>query len=208
MENSFVRAREESKTLRQDESSIIERCKQGDLSALDELIHRYEKPVYNFAYRMAGNYDDANDISSEAFIKVFNAIGSFRGDAHFSTWLFRIVTNVYLDLRKRSKANLNVPLDEFIELEESSVTRQIIDPAPVPQEVLLDHERLDMLDKAINELPEYQRMMVVLFHTEGLSYEEIAEIMSLPIGTVKSRLNRARLALRDKLIASAELFEH
>jgi len=206
LESSFVRTRKGTKTVRQDESVIIERCKQGDLSAFDELMRRYERQVYNFAYRMTGNYDDASDIASEAFVKVFNAIESFRGDANFSTWLFRIVTNLYLDERKRSKAHMNIPLDEYIDLEESTVTRQIEDPSPSPLELVEAGERFDALERAICTLPDYQRIMVLLYHTQGQSYEEIAQIIGLPIGTVKSRLNRARLALREKLEPVRELF--
>lgn len=190
-----------------DENIVIERCKKGDLSAFDELVRRYEKPVYNFAYRMAGNYDDASDIASEALIKVFNAIGSFRGDASFTTWLYRIVTNVYLDHRKRRRGRGDVSLDEYLELDEGSVPRQVVDTAPTPSEEFEIRARNDALMRAVGELPEYQRMMVLLFHGQGLSYEEIAEIMSLPIGTVKSRLNRARLALREILKPTLELFD-
>ncbi|HAH86582.1 MAG TPA: RNA polymerase subunit sigma-24 [Armatimonadetes bacterium] len=190
-----------------DENIVIERCKKGDLSAFDELVRRYEKPVYNFAYRMAGNYDDASDIASEALIKVFNAIGSFRGEASFTTWLYRIVTNVYLDHRKRRRGRGDVSLDEYLELDEGSVPRQVVDTAPTPSEEFEIRARNDVLMRAVGELPEYQRMMVLLFHGQGLSYEEIAEIMSLPIGTVKSRLNRARLALREILKPTLELFD-
>ncbi|MBP6963562.1 MAG: sigma-70 family RNA polymerase sigma factor [Armatimonadetes bacterium] len=193
--------------MRRDESAIIQRCKQGDLSAFDELVRLYEKQVYSFAYRLTGNYDDANDISSEAFVKVFNSINTFRGDANFSTWLFRVVTNLYLDERKRSKAHLNVPLDEYIDLEESTVTRQIEDSSPGPEQLLEQMERAEALNALIQQLPDYQRAMVLLYHTQGRSYEDIAEIMGLPIGTVKSRLNRARLSLREKLGPVLELFD-
>ena len=207
LKSGFVQTRGDAKNVRRDESAIIQRCKQGDLSAFDELVRLYEKQVYNFAYRLAGNYDDANDIAGETFIKVFHAIETFRGDANFSTWLFRVVTNLYLDERKRSKAHMNIPLDEYIDLDESTVTRQIEDTSPSPQELLESKERGDVLQSVIQTLPDYQRAMVLLFHTQGKSYEEIAEIMGLPIGTVKSRLNRARLALRDKLGPVLELFD-
>ena len=206
LESCFVRKRQEAKAALNIESAVIERCKQGDLSAFDDLVRRYEKQVYNFAYRMTGNYDDANDIASEAFVKIYNAINSFRGDANFSTWLFRIVTNLYLDERKRSKAHYNVPLDEYIDLEESSVARQIEDSSPGPLAIVESRECAQALDRAINALPDYQRVMVVLYHNQGQSYEEISEIMGLPIGTVKSRLNRARLALKEKLEPVRELF--
>jgi len=193
--------------MRQDECALIARCKEGDLSAFDDLVRKYEKQVYNFAYRLTQNYDDANDIACDAFVKIYNSIESFRGDANFSTWLFRIVTNLFLDWRKRSKAHRNIPLDEYIDLEESTVTRQIEDPSPSPLDLLEASERFEVLERAINDLPEYQRIMVLLYHNQGQSYEEIAQVIGLPIGTVKSRLNRARLALRKKLEPVSELFD-
>ncbi len=190
-----------------EERAIIERCKRGDLGAFNELVKKYEKQVYNFAYRLTGNYDDANDIAQEAFLRVYNAINSFRGDASFSTWLFRITTNVFLDERKRARAHPHSSLDEYVDLEESSVSRQIEDTSPTPDLVTEGKERTEILQDAIQSLPDYQRAVVTLYHTQQKSYEEIAEIMDQPIGTVKSRLNRARLALKEKLSPLRELFE-
>jgi RNA polymerase sigma-70 factor (ECF subfamily) len=189
-----------------DDKTLIQYCKQGDRAAFNELITRYEKRVINFAYRMAGNYDDAHDVAQEAFIRVFNSIGTFRGDANFTTWLYRIVTNVYLDERKRAKSHLQTSLEEYVELDENVVAKQIEDDGPTPDQMVEGKERDQLLQKAIESLPEYQRMMVVLYHTQSKSYEEIAQIMNLPIGTVKSRLNRARLALKEKLEPIRELF--
>ncbi|HEY3328666.1 MAG TPA: sigma-70 family RNA polymerase sigma factor [Capsulimonadaceae bacterium] len=185
---------------------LIGRCQRGDVEAFNLLIQRYERVVYNFAFRLSGNYDDANDIAQDAFVRAYNAIGSFRGDAQFSTWIFRITTNVYLDEKKKRKAHPQSSLDEYIETEESSMGRQVEDPSPTPEEIVTDNERSQFITKAIQSLPEFQRTMVVLYHVEHKSYEEIADIMELPIGTVKSRLNRARLALKEKLSALKELF--
>ena len=188
------------------EKLLIERCKQGDRDAFDTLVRNYEKRVYNLAYRLSGHYDDANDISVDAFLRVFQALRLFRGDANFSTWLFRIVTNVYLDRRKRMRNKQHLSLQEYIDLEETSIARQIEDPSPTPDQLAESSEKTSILQTAIASLQDYQRVMVVLYHTEGLSYEEIAQVMELPIGTVKSRLNRARLVLRDKLGSHAEHF--
>jgi RNA polymerase sigma-70 factor (ECF subfamily) len=188
------------------EQLLLERCKSGDRPAFDSLVRLYEKRVYNLAYRLSGNYDEANDISVDAFLRVYQALKLFRGDAHFSTWLFRIVTNVYLDRRKRMRNKQHLSLEEYIELEENSVARQVEDSSPTPVQVAENNERSQLLQAAINDLPDYQRAMVVLYHTEGLSYDEIATIFSLPIGTVKSRLNRARLTLKNKLEPLKELF--
>jgi RNA polymerase sigma-70 factor (ECF subfamily) len=189
-----------------DEQRLIERSKEGDRRAFDALVRMHEKRVYNLAYRLSGNYDEAGDITVEAFLRVYQAINNFRGDANFSTWLYRIVTNVYLDRRKRQKNRQTLSLEEYVELEESQVTRQIEDPSPGPEALVEAQQRQELLQKAIESLPEYQRAMIVLYHVDGLSYEEIAEVLSLPIGTVKSRLNRARLALREKLEPIREAF--
>jgi RNA polymerase sigma-70 factor, ECF subfamily len=185
---------------------LVARCKRGERGAFDDLINRYERKVYNFAYRLCGNYDEANDVASETFVRVYNALHNFRGDSSFITWLFRIVTNVYLDEKKRQRARPYQSLEEIIELEETSVYRQIEDPDPTPDVHVEMRERTDMLQAAIDTLPDYQRMMIVMYHTENKSYEEIAEILDLPIGTVKSRLNRARLSLREKLEPLREHF--
>ena len=206
MDDAAMRQPRPKAAVSAEERALIERCKRGDLGAFNDLVRKYEKQVYNFAYRLTGNYDDANDVAQDAFLRVFNAIGTFRGDSSFSTWLFRITTNVFLDERKKAKSHPQTSLDEYLELGESSVARQIEDPSPTPEAVLEESERAQLLQKAVGDLPEYQRAMVTLYHTQQKSYEEIAEIMDLPIGTVKSRLNRARLALKEKLSGIRELF--
>ncbi|GAB4460787.1 MAG: sigma-70 family RNA polymerase sigma factor [Armatimonadaceae bacterium] len=189
-----------------EERQLIEKSRKGDVVAFDQLVRRYERNVFNAAYRMSGSYDDASDISQEAFVRAWNNLKSFRGDAAFSTWLYRIVTNIFLDDRKRKKNRRHQSLDEERELDESNVARQYEDPSPGPQELAEGEERRRILEQAIASLPENQRAIMVLYHNQGLAYEEIAEITGLPMGTVKSRLNRARLALRDRLGPVAELF--
>ncbi len=193
--------------MKAEERAIIERCRQHDLEAFDELVRMYERRIFNFALRLSGNHHDAEDITVETFIRVFNAIANFRGDATFSTWLFRIAHNVFLDMRKKEKAHPHTSLQDVLELDESEVTRQVEDPGPLPERLAEDAELSQLLRRAIDELPDYQKTMVLLYHTQNKSYEEIAEIMHLPIGTVKSRLNRARIALKSKLEPLRELFE-
>lgn len=191
---------------RVDDHMLIDRCKEGEIAAFDELIRRYEKRVFSFAYRISGNHDDASDVTQEAFIRVFNSIKTFRGDANFTTWIYQIVKNVYLDSRKKAKSHRLTSLDEYIDLDENSVTRQIEDEGPSPLEIVEQKEREMIVQRAIDALPDYQRIIVSLYHMQHQSYEEIADILQLPIGTVKSRLNRARLALLEKLGAEPELF--
>lgn len=188
-----------------DDAALIKRCQRGDRQAMNELILAYQKHVFNLAFRLSNNYDDAQDIAQEAFVRVFNSIGNFRGDANFSTWIYRIVNNVFLDERKKQRVRAHSSLDEYLDLEDSSVARQIEDPSPGPEDAVEQRERHDVVAHAVHQLPENQRVMIALYHFQGLSYEEIAAIMQLPIGTVKSRLNRARLALKDKLGSAREL---
>lgn len=169
-------------------------------------MRAYERPVYNLAYRMTGNYDDANDIAAEAFVRVFNAIGRFRGESAFSTWLYRIATNVFLDERKRRRAHPQVSLDDDFEVEGANVQRQIEDSAPGPDDLAEEQERRRALDRAIQQLPDFQREMITMYHVLNMSYDEIGEVTGAPIGTVKSRLNRARIALRDALSETRDLF--
>lgn len=189
-----------------EETALILRCKKGERSAFDALIRMHERRIYNLAYRLSGNYDEASDISVDVFMRLFQAIKLFRGDSNFTTWLFRIVTNVYLDRRKKMRNRQHLSIEEYIETEESSMARQVEDPGPTPDMIAESDEKSAILQAAISLLPDYQRAMIVLYHTEGLSYEEIAEVFTLPIGTVKSRLNRARLSLRTKLEPDKELF--
>lgn len=189
-----------------EEKQLIERSRHGDVAAFDKLVRRYERTVYNVAYRLCGSHDDASDIAQEAFVRAWNNLKSFRGDAQFSTWVHRIVTNVFLDDRKKKRSRPTTSLDESVDLDENSVARQYEDHSPGPEALAEGDERRQILEKAICTLPETQRIMIVMYHTQGLAYEEIAELTELPIGTVKSRLNRARLALRDRLGKVAELF--
>jgi len=146
--------------VRAEERAIIERCRQHDLEAFDELVRLYERRIFNFALRLSGNHHDAEDITVETFIRVFNAIANFRGDATFSTWLFRIAHNVFLDMRKKERAHPHTSLQDVLELDESEVTRQVEDPGPLPEQLAEDAELSQLLRRAINELPDYQKTMV------------------------------------------------
>lgn len=190
-----------------DDAPLIRRAREGDPEAMDRLVHLHHRAVFNLAYRLAGNYDDAEDIVSEAFLRVFNALPSFRGDANFSTWLYRIVYNVFLDERKKQRVRAHGSLEEIVELEDSTVTRQVEDPDPGPAERVADLDRAERIQRAVARLPERQRTLITLYHFQDCSYEEIAEILQMPIGTVKSGLNRARHALRLLLAGERELLE-
>lgn len=190
----------------QTDSLLIERVQRGDRGSLNELVLKYQDRAYQYAYRLTRNPEEAADTVADAFVRVNNAIKNFKGQSSFSTWLYRIITNCYLDRKKKEKNRLTVSLDAPINQGEDEVSREIEDPGRTPDEDVIRLEREAVLQRALAKLPEFQKAMIVMYHAEQLSYEEIAEALDLPLGTVKSRLNRARLSLRELLEKDAELF--
>ncbi|HTQ08498.1 MAG TPA: sigma-70 family RNA polymerase sigma factor [Fimbriimonadaceae bacterium] len=187
-----------------DDEMLIRRAQGGDRSAFDMLVSRHEIRAYQYAFRLTRNSEEAADVVAEAFIRVYNAIATFKGQSSFATWLYRILTNCFLDFRKKIKPVSS--LDVASQIGEGDLERQIEDPGPTPHDESERLEREERVERAVNRLPEYQRAMIVMYHVDMLTYEEIAVALDLPIGTVKSRLNRARLTLRDYLIKDQELF--
>jgi len=189
----------------QGEAALLERCKSGDSSAWDLLIRKYEKSVYKFAYSLCRNHEEAGDIAGQVFLRLYQNLHTFRNEASFTSWLFRIVRNTYLDLCVRPAHRGHVSLDSSPAGDgEQSAARDIMDPSPSPESVCMDHETAKMLAHAIQHLPAYQRQVLRMYHTDGKSYEEIAAATGLSIGTVKSRLNRARTMLRERLLPFQE----
>lgn len=178
----------------QEETAVIRRVLDGDADAFAPIVEAYQKTVYNLALRMTGNPEDALDVSQETFIKAYNSLSSFRGDSKFSVWLYRIASNVCLDfLRTRSRratVSLNVqsPDGEEGELE-------IPDERALPEEELLRTAARDAVRRGLQILPDDQRQILLLREINGLSYDEIAYVLQLEAGTVKSRIFRARKKL-------------
>ncbi|HZO88340.1 MAG TPA: sigma-70 family RNA polymerase sigma factor [Chthonomonadaceae bacterium] len=182
------------------EAALLERCKQGDQSAWDTLIRRYEKSVYKFAYSLCRNHEEAGDIAGQVFLRLYQNLHTFRNEASFTSWLFRIVRNTYLDLCVRPAHRSHLSLDANPNNDgEPFAGRDILDPSPTPEARCMERETAQLLAKAIRHLPAYQRQVLRMYHSEGKSYEEIADATGLSIGTVKSRLNRARNMLRERL---------
>jgi RNA polymerase sigma-70 factor (ECF subfamily) len=154
---------------------------------------------------MLGDADEAADAAQEAFVRAYRALPNFRGDSAFGTWLHRIAANVAVDAAarlKRRPLSLDAPVDDASDRPGFDAP----DPAAGPESVALRGERRSAVRQALAQLPENQRVVLVLFDIQGHSYEEAAQLLKLPMGTVKSRLNRARLALRELLEPSRELF--
>ena len=187
------------------EKALVQQAKAGDRNAFAALVSAYESKVYNLALRYLGNREDAMDASQEVFLRVFRFLPGFQEESGFSTWIYRIGVNVCKDmLAKQSKRN-----EQSIEVEDEDDERRtidIVDCRYAPEQILENAELRTMLSKAIASLPEQQREVIVLRDIQGLSYEEIAGVLSLESGTVKSRLSRARENLRKKLLQNGNIF--
>ncbi|MBQ3210896.1 MAG: sigma-70 family RNA polymerase sigma factor [Oscillospiraceae bacterium] len=189
---------------REQEAAVINAVLDGDVNAYEYLVKAYEKNVYNLALRMVGNSEDAYDMSQEAFIKAYNSLHSFRGDSKFSVWLYRIVSNVCLDyLRARNRkatVSLSVENDDGEDVE-----LDIADEASSPQALLDRSLTRDAVRRGLQALPPDHREILLLREIQGLSYEEIADTLDLEVGTVKSRIFRARKKLCAFLIKDGNI---
>jgi RNA polymerase sigma-70 factor (ECF subfamily) len=186
-----------------DEAQIITQAQKGSVAAFNQLIMAYQGLAYNVAYRITGNQETAADACQDAFLKAYNAINQHRGGS-FKSWLMRIVTNASYDhLRYKSRR----PADSLEEITENPGpdSVKLVSDQERPEEHVLRDELNDLLQFGINLLPEEQRVVLVLNDVQGFSYQEIAEIIDQPLGTVKSRLSRARRRLRDYLLEQQEL---
>lgn len=189
-----------------DDSILIERFQAGDAQAFDQLVQKHHARAYQYAFRLTRHPDDAADVVADAFVRVYRALQTFKGDSAFTTWLYRIETNCFLDMRKKKNARPTTSLDSSLNLGDGEVELQIEDGSATAHEEAERSERMTAVEQAVQKLPEYQRAMIIMYHAESMSYEEIAEALTLPIGTVKSRLNRARLSLRQLLESQQEMF--
>ncbi|MFH1681334.1 MAG: sigma-70 family RNA polymerase sigma factor [Candidatus Eisenbacteria bacterium] len=169
------------------DAKIVERCLRGERAAFEVLVDRYEKLVYNIAYRTLGNLEDAADVTQTVFVKVFERLDTFDPSRKFFSWIFRISMNESLNLVKRRRRE--VDLDP-----------EILADDPNPEELAAASEAREILRRALPELHSDLRAVIVLRHFEGMSYREIGEVLGIPEKTVKSRLFSARHALRRSLV--------
>ena len=188
------------------ESEYIKRCQQGDADAFGQLVTLYENKILNYCYRMLGNRADAEDATQEVFVKLYRFIDSFTGQSVFSTWLYKIASNVCLDLLRKNKRHTDTVSLHQQNAEGEEFLLNIEDKGLTPYESAQVSEAQRALFLALEQLGEEQRQVVVLRDVEGLSYEEIAQITGTAPGTVKSRINRARQALKKLLEKDRELF--
>ena len=187
-----------------DDKHMLVKARRGELSAFEELVRKYEKRVYAVALRSSGSPEDAADITQEVFLRAWRSIETFRGDSGFSTWLFRITMNMCVDHARHKQSQ---PQCQPLVIGEEDAERPIPDTAPTPEEHLDNSELGRELAAALDAVSEEHRRIVLLRDVSGMSYTEIAEVLEISVGTVKSRLARARVALRRILLERGNLFE-
>ena len=186
-----------------DEAQLIEAAQRGNLDAFNELVLTYQHRLFNLAYRIMGDSASAADATQEALIAAFKKIDSFRGGS-FSSWVLRIVANRCYDELRRRKRRPARGLDDFGEMDEDA-NPVLINGGESPGEYTERQELVRLLQSAINGLPADHRIVLILSDVEGMSYAEIADTVGVPLGTIKSRLSRARATLRDELQTQGEL---
>ncbi|MEW6065060.1 MAG: sigma-70 family RNA polymerase sigma factor [Bacillota bacterium] len=187
-----------------DDQLLVERSKKGDRDAFEHLVQLYENKVYTIAYRLMGNHADAADLAQESFIKIYQALPNFRGDSSFSTWIYHITVNVCRDELRKKQRRPTVSLDEPTG-DGNNSTYEIRSTTPGPEEMLDRSETQAMIQQCLDNLSDDYRTILVMREIQELAYEEIAEILGCSLGTVKSRLSRARQALKEKISKQMEL---
>ncbi len=184
--------------------AAVEAARGGDLDAFDRLVERHQTRIFNQCRWILGDDDAAGDAAQEAFLRAFRFLPKFRGDSAFATWLGHIALNVARDFAKKQKSAPR-PFSALGNEEDSEF--EPVSPLISPSESLLRAERQRVVQEAIARIPSHFRVVLVLYDLQGHSYEECAALLEVPLGTVKSRLNRARAALREALGAERELFD-
>lgn len=182
--------------MKRDDAILVERCLRGDERAFEELLKKYRNPVYSICFRMVKNHSDAEDLAQDVFIRTFNVLDKYNPSYPFSSWLYRITSNLCIDFIRRRKGGI-VSIDEPVPGSEGEMPRQIAAETVDPDREMENREMMEVLEQAIAELPEHYRIIVILRHQEQLSYEEISDNLGIPLGTVKARIHRARNMIKE-----------
>lgn len=183
----------------ENEKDLIIQSISGDIKSFEALIKGYQKMAYNVAYRIMGNEEDAKDMTQEAFIKVYRNIKGFRMDSSFSTWMYRIVMNTCKDELRKKKMKV-ISIDQPITTDDGQMQMELEDHGLKPDEIVESRETQKEVHEALQEIKETNRVVVVLRDIKGFSYAEISEIIDVPVGTIKSRINRGRQELKTILM--------
>jgi RNA polymerase sigma-70 factor, ECF subfamily len=179
---------------------LVEATQKGDESAFAEIMSRYRNPITNYLYRFLNDYEEAVDLAQETFVRVYFALDRYHTQYAFSTYIYRIATNLAIsEIRRRKRRKLLSLTGLFQSEDESSTEFQPPDDRALPDAELIDDEQSRMISRAIAALPEKYRVPVILRDVQGLSYDEVAATMELGLGTTKSRISRGRALLKEKL---------
>jgi RNA polymerase sigma-70 factor (ECF subfamily) len=181
---------------------LLAAIRDGDEAAFQEIVRRYRNPITNFVYRMLDDYERSVEITQETFIRVYTSASRYQANYSFSTYIYRIATNLAIsELRRRKRRKLVSLFSPFTNDDGETIEIDPPDGGMLQDEALIEQERRRAVARAITSLPEKYRAAIVLRDVEGLSYDRIAEVLNLSEGTVKSRINRARNLLKEKLSA-------
>jgi RNA polymerase sigma-70 factor (ECF subfamily) len=193
---------------REDEQLLVDRCRQGDRDSFAQLMRLHEKQIYNFTYRMLGDEEEAEDLTQDIFVAAFRGIRRFRGEAKFSTWLYRIALNQTRNrIKYLSRRDFFAKQSRRAQYREESLWENpefLADGNPTPEQWTLTRSMATQVQECLNQLAPQTRQILVLRDVQGFSYEELGEMLSLNPGTVKSRLHRARAALQKCLADKLE----
>ncbi len=184
------------------DSDLVARAITGREDGFEELVHRYQRPIAAYVYRMVGDYDAALDLTQEVFIKVYGSLARYRSEYKFSTWIYRIAHNSAIDHLRRNSGSGGGRIEELERDTDSggSYERPFASSAPTPEQESEKAERRAEIEEIVQRLPATYRELIVLRHAHDMSYDEIAEVAGLPLGTVKNRIFRAREAMRADLL--------
>ena len=185
------------------DATLVEQCRRGDMDAFGSLVAKYQDRIFNMVFRMCGRRADAEELAQETFLKALERIGQFRGQSQFYTWLFRIAANLTISHRRRGGRvrfqSLTGP-EEFEQSQADALTAAMARRRnPAPEAAVMAAETNRRVMQALEELDDEFRLVVVLCDMEEMNYAQIAHVLGVPVGTVKSRLHRARCMLKDKL---------
>jgi RNA polymerase sigma-70 factor (ECF subfamily) len=180
------------------DTDLVARAAAGEGICFDQLVERYHRQIANFVFRMVGNYETALDLTQEVFIKVYSSLGRYNPEFKFSTWIYKIASNTAIDYLRKQSVTVS-PL-YMVSGDDEEFELPIPAKGPSPERALERTERSAQIEEAISKLPPRYRELIVLRHVSEFSYDEIAEVTGLPLGTVKNRIFRAREAMRKHLI--------
>ncbi len=184
--------------MKDSQSDLIKGAIEGDEAAYRQLLDNYRGAIFNLLYKMVRNKEETEDLVQEAFMKAFKALPSFNEEYAFSTWLYKIAINNCID-HMRKKRLKTYSINKPVQSKDGELDREFPDTSMSPDRAILSDEKSTIIEDAIDELPENYKIAIVLRHAEEKSYEEIAQILNIPLGTVKARIFRAREMLKKKL---------